>query len=76
MDNSVKESMAFSEAQCLQHSKMIQDTIRQSACLDVNAASQMSSITNRDYEFSCSIVFVQSVVSLDNSSYYTWILDS
>lgn len=67
-----KDSMLFTDAQCQQLAKMIQDTIRQTNNWSAPSTSQMSG----NPFYSCSIVSVNLVLSLDYAQYHTWILDS
>lgn len=72
-DTSTKTTvpMPFTDAQCQQLSKMIHDSIRQTANWNLSSSgSQMTGI-NSSSHYSCSVVTVHSVLSSDNSQSYT-----
>lgn len=63
-DSVVKQTMPFTDAQCQQLSKMIQDSIRQTQNWSMNPST--SQMTGNLY-YSRSTVTVHSVITLDNS---------
>lgn len=74
----VQESGVFSDAQCQQLSKMIQDTLRQNNAWSQSApTAHMTGISGPFHsKYACSIVSVNSVLSPSNGAHYTWIIDS
>lgn len=70
-ENSVNTALPFSDAQCQQLSKMIQESIRQTSNWNLNSSSN-SQMTGTDFcninsSYSCSVVSVNSVSTPDNS---------